>query len=125
MAKTWVPGSEKRNCQIYTSQKEKNKFFISQLVTGGVFKTELTDASLREYLELLSMTWAEQVADPKNSERPSSSWIPSPTWSSPSWTQKLAEMAPAQVKRRQMVRTMVKFDNIEHTFSESSWKLHA
>ena len=29
---------------------------------------------------------------------------------------KLAEMAPAQVARRQMVRTMVKFDDIELTF---------
>ena len=38
---------------------------------------------------------------------------------------KLAEMTPAQVARGQMVRIMVKCDNIEHTFSESSWKQHA
>ena len=35
-------GKRKRNCQSCTSQKEKNNFLISQLVTGSVHRTELT-----------------------------------------------------------------------------------
>ena len=67
------------------------------------------DPSSKEYLEGLSTNWPEQFAEPARPQpSSSSSWSPSPTWwCSSSWTQKLAEMAPAQVARRQMVRTMV------------------
>ena len=41
MAKTRVLGSEKELSNLHKS-KEKNKFIKSQLVTGGVYKTEMT-----------------------------------------------------------------------------------
>ena len=80
----------KRNCQIYTTQEQVPDIPVSDR------KRQLNslDSSLQKYLEWLSMTWAEQVAEPqKNSERPqpssSSSWSPSPTWwSSSSWNQR-------------------------------------
>ena len=64
-------GSKKEKCQIYTSQKDKNKFlFMFQQVTRKRQQNRL-DLSLQEYLELLSINWAEQFAEPQNSRTPS------------------------------------------------------
>ena len=71
------------------------------------------DPSLQEYLEWLSVNWAEQFAEPQNSERPTTIIIIFQLVTKPNMVEfvfidsKLAEMAPAQVARRQMVKTVV------------------
>ena len=79
MAKTSVPRSEKRIVKSF----QVNRRRTSYLYSSSDWKREQNrlDPSLQEYLEWLSMDWAEKFEEPHNSERPSySSWSPSPTW---------------------------------------------
>ena len=92
MVKTRVQGSEKGIVKSTEGRKKKNK---SKLVTGGVLQNKI-DPSLQEYLEWLSTNWAEQVAEPQNSERPQ------PTTSSSSSTL----LEPRTLKPTETVATM-------------------
>ena len=102
--------AKKELSNLQKSKREEQVLYIQ--VSDRKSLQNRIDPSLQEYLDWLSTDWAEQFAEPQNSERPQtssfSSWSPSPTWwSSSSWTQSWQKWHPPQVARRQMVRTMV------------------
>ena len=78
MAKTSVPRSEKRNFQIWSTGEEHVTH-----IQASDWKREQKrlDPSQQQYLEWLSMNWAENFEEQHNSVcTSSSSWSPSSTW---------------------------------------------
>ena len=87
------PGYQEATKELANLQKLKRQVqVLYNPVSDRKREHNRLDPSLQEYLEWLSIHWAEHFAEPQNSERqqPSSpsSWSPSPTcWSSSSWNQ--------------------------------------